>query len=76
MGGVISESHVFTHTWPELGYAAVDALLAVTDPGCYGIHCKGLWRNFNSKRDETRIIYKPAECAVSRTTKKKGDVLF
>jgi S-adenosylmethionine decarboxylase len=46
---VISESHLAIHTWPELGYAAVDVFTCgeVVDPW---VSCNFLRKNFSAER--------------------------
>lgn len=52
---LLSESHISIHTWPELGYAAVDAFTcgSHTDPEKA---CNNLKQSFDSTKGFLRIL--------------------
>ena len=52
---VISESHLAIHTWPELGYAAVDVFTCgeVVDPW---VSCNFLRKHFSAERMSAQEI--------------------
>lgn len=52
---VISESHLAIHTWPELGYAAVD-VFTCGDKVCPQDACDYLSQNFMAKECKTTEI--------------------
>ena len=51
---VISESHLAIHTWPELGYAAVDVLPAAT--ASTWVSCNYIKQQFAAQRMEAKEV--------------------
>ena len=53
--GLLAESHISIHTWPELGYAAADVFTCGehTDPRDA---CEHLIRQLGARRHELRIL--------------------
>lgn len=52
---VISESHLAIHTWPELGYAAVDVFTCGDRVNPWDA-CKYLTEKFNAKQVEAKEV--------------------
>jgi S-adenosylmethionine decarboxylase len=63
---LLSESHISIHTWPELGYAAIDAFTcgAHTDPEKA---CNHLKKSFDSTEGSLRILKRLAAPATAKT---------
>ena len=66
---LLSESHISIHTWPERGYAAVDAFTcgSHTDPEKA---CNCLRQSFDSTEGSIRIFKR---CLPTQQHNKKGD---
>ncbi len=57
---IISESHIAIHTWPELGFAAVD-VFTCGDRLNPDLIQSEFGRRFGAKRSEKQIIYRGNE---------------
>lgn len=55
---LLAESHISIHTWPELGYAAVDVYTCGTSTVPEKA-CEYLYERFNAKKQQIQTILRP-----------------
>ncbi len=64
--GLLAESHISVHTWPELGYAAAD-VFTCGEHSRPELACEHLTRAFRAGRHDLRYIERGATAPVLRS---------